>query len=41
MVVPGKAVYILGVLTSEGGIGANTGKYTTAAAVVADMTVVT
>ena len=41
MVVSGKAVYIPGVLTSEGSIGANTGKYTAAAVIAVDMAVVT
>ena len=41
MVVPGKAVYIPGVLTPEGGIGADTGEYTIAVVVAVYMAVVT
>ena len=41
MVVPSKAVYIPAVLTSEGGIGADTREYTTATVVSANMAVVT
>ena len=41
MVVPGKAMYIPGVPTSEGGINVDTAKYTVATVVVDNMVVVT
>ena len=40
MVVSSKAMYILGVLTSEGGIGVDTEEYIATAIVAVDMVVV-